>query len=153
MNPGGQALLQTAHDASRRQMRQVNSPNHNGDGQNVLYADGHCELQTNPFAGMTRGTPPGTFRDNIFTFGGADTGVAEGINGAIADRRDSILLPTAPEGPAPPRLADSFLPWIIAAGTVIVGVIALIVLLVWQSARTRPQGPGVAPTPSTPGAG
>ena len=41
----------------RNVMANANTNNHNGDGQNVLYADGHVEFQNTPFCGMLR---PGT---------------------------------------------------------------------------------------------
>jgi prepilin-type processing-associated H-X9-DG protein len=65
--------------SSSADMRRANSPNHDGDGQNVLYGDGHVEFQQNPFVGVKR--------DNIYTsqFGGV---VASSANGD-----DSVLLP------------------------------------------------------------
>jgi len=42
--------------SARKDMSDGNSNNHNGDGQNVLYADGHVEFQNTPFCGMQRGT-------------------------------------------------------------------------------------------------
>ena len=71
-------------------MKQGNSNNHDEDGQNVLYGDGHCEFQQNPFCG--------TQRDMIFwrRLTGAnqflsDAGAANG--GAPYDQNDSVLLP------------------------------------------------------------
>ncbi|MDB5318436.1 MAG: putative major pilin subunit [Phycisphaerales bacterium] len=40
-------------------MQKGNSPNHQGQGENVLYGDGHAEFQQNPFCGSKR--------DNIYT--------------------------------------------------------------------------------------
>jgi prepilin-type processing-associated H-X9-DG protein len=40
-------------------MRQGNSANHQQDGQNVLYGDGHAEWMNNPFCGSQH--------DNIYT--------------------------------------------------------------------------------------
>jgi len=59
----------------------ANSNNHGGDGQNVLYVDGHVEFHASPFAGVKR--------DNIFT----------NKSGVVVDStrdmwEDSILLPT-----------------------------------------------------------
>jgi len=80
----------------RSQMITANSNNHNGDGQNVLYGDGHAEFQSTPFVGMQRGTAGSTsgFKDNIFT---SSTGTATSggsITSGPQDERDSILLPT-----------------------------------------------------------
>jgi prepilin-type N-terminal cleavage/methylation domain-containing protein/prepilin-type processing-associated H-X9-DG protein len=84
-------------------MKSGNSPNHQQDGQNVLYGDGHAEWQNNPFCG--------TQHDNIFTGQGALTSTPSGypnISGgncekgssgaAPYDGLDSILLPIANGG-------------------------------------------------------
>ena len=103
MNPGPPGVVAVAPNSPRVQMSQANTRNHNGDGQNVLYADGHVEFQNTPFCGMQRGTPPAqTYRDNIYTFGagfGAAT-AGVGVVGAAADPLDSILLPWSPDAPA-----------------------------------------------------
>ena len=65
-----------------------NSLNHDGDGQNVLYGDGHVEFQQNPFVGVKR--------DNIFTRRAASTGFASApapIGQSPYDADDSVLLP------------------------------------------------------------
>jgi prepilin-type N-terminal cleavage/methylation domain-containing protein/prepilin-type processing-associated H-X9-DG protein len=86
--------------ASAPGMQQANSNNHNGDGQNVLYADGHAEFNTTPFAGMSLTTSAGaSFRDNIYTAGPVPSGVAfADTGGTIASgpthEKDTILLPT-----------------------------------------------------------
>ena len=49
-------------------MKAGNSNNHDEDGQNVLYGDGHVEFQQNPFCGVAR--------DIIFYRKGAITGFA-----------------------------------------------------------------------------
>ena len=77
--------------SSAREMKQGNSNNHDEDGQNVLYGDGHVEFTQNPFVGVQR--------DNIFVRRalGAnpfhpDTGATN--YGSPYDLNDSILLPT-----------------------------------------------------------
>jgi prepilin-type processing-associated H-X9-DG protein len=40
-------------------MKQANTNNHDKDGQNILYGDGHVAWESNPFVG--------TNRDNIYT--------------------------------------------------------------------------------------
>ena len=83
-------------------MNQANSNNHNGDGQNVLYADGHAEFATTPYAGMTLSAGgTNSFRDNIYTAGPAPASGATTFNptgGSITSgpthEKDSILLPT-----------------------------------------------------------
>jgi prepilin-type N-terminal cleavage/methylation domain-containing protein/prepilin-type processing-associated H-X9-DG protein len=47
-------------------MQHGNSPNHQGQGENVLYGDGHAEFQQNPFCGSKR--------DNIYTQSGSTDG-------------------------------------------------------------------------------
>jgi prepilin-type processing-associated H-X9-DG protein len=72
-------------------MRQGNSNNHNEDGQNVLYGDGHVEFQQNPFVGIKR--------DNIFTRAAGptepfDPNQSDGVIRSSRDGNDSLLLPT-----------------------------------------------------------
>ena len=93
LNP---ALVAT--NAPNSQMRQANSQNHDQDGQNVLFGDGHADWQTNPFCG--------TQHDNIYTgrYGIATTSAGPFVSGGSLaggaatsgpfDVSDSILLPT-----------------------------------------------------------
>jgi prepilin-type N-terminal cleavage/methylation domain-containing protein/prepilin-type processing-associated H-X9-DG protein len=82
--------------SSGRAMRKGNSQNHDQDGQNVLYADGHVEFQNTPFAGVQR--------DNIYTARTSSTTISIGGTGVLAvattatpwDSSDSILFPIAP---------------------------------------------------------
>jgi prepilin-type processing-associated H-X9-DG protein len=75
-------VLQVKVSSSSQQIRGANSPNHERDGQNVLYGDGHVTFEQNPFVGVQG--------DNIYT----------SKSGAIADSpvdlNDSVLLPTKP---------------------------------------------------------
>lgn len=85
--------------SSSRDTRQGNSNNHDKDGQNVLYGDGHVEFMQNPFVGVQR--------DNIFTARTVTTTTSGGgtnIYGAAGaatfwrtspyDANDSFLLPS-----------------------------------------------------------
>ena len=66
--------------SSAKDMKQANTRNHDRDGQNILYGDGHVGWESNPFVGVNR--------DNIYT-------TADGkINASPVDANDSILLPT-----------------------------------------------------------
>ena len=79
---------------ARKDMANGNSNNHNGDGQNVLYADGHVEFQNTPFAGMQRGTSATKgWRDNIYTGINAESGKSS-KGGMPVDQLDSVMLPT-----------------------------------------------------------
>ena len=83
-------------------MRQGNSANHDQDGQNVLFGDGHADWETNPFCG--------TQHDNIFTgrytttanyystSGPFTSGGSLVVNSSVSgpyDGSDSCLYPTA----------------------------------------------------------
>ena len=79
-------------DDSRKVMMNANSNNHNGDGQNVLYGDGHVEFSASPWCGALR---VAGHRDNIYTRG---TTAANGSGDTVdlqgpADQYDSYLLP------------------------------------------------------------
>lgn len=79
--PGAVNLLTVTTTSSATDMQTANSPNHEGDGQNVLYDDGHVEFQQNPFVGVNR--------DNIYL-------TRDGkVMSSPRDENDSILLPAA----------------------------------------------------------
>jgi hypothetical protein len=89
-NPGNGALLKIPQrwQANSKLMSQVNSRNHAGEGQNVLFNDGRVQWYTHPFVGAER--------DHIYTYGKTDAERAgDGIVGAPGWKLDSILLPTA----------------------------------------------------------
>jgi prepilin-type N-terminal cleavage/methylation domain-containing protein/prepilin-type processing-associated H-X9-DG protein len=75
--------------SSAAAMKKANTRNHNGDGQNVLYGDGHVEFQQNPFCGVKR--------DNIYTISGSTDGSkpkGTGIEGGSPKwAGDSVILP------------------------------------------------------------
>lgn len=75
-------------------LRKGNSMNHRGQGQNVLYGDGHVEFQQTPFCGQKM--------DNIYTVSGSDDGsktTSETISGTPKWAGDSVLLPAATATP------------------------------------------------------
>jgi prepilin-type N-terminal cleavage/methylation domain-containing protein/prepilin-type processing-associated H-X9-DG protein len=90
MNPGltgdGKNVLAVNVGMNAKDMKQGNSSNHDGDGQNVLYGDGHVEWQSNPFVGVKR--------DNIYTVFNGEGGNAPVLTASPFDANDSILLPT-----------------------------------------------------------
>jgi prepilin-type N-terminal cleavage/methylation domain-containing protein/prepilin-type processing-associated H-X9-DG protein len=85
---GNDNVLAVTSASSGVQVRLGNSNNHNKDGQNVLYGDGHVEFQASPFVG--------TNADNIYTRGGSTYGA--NVGGNLVDSPytvgDSVLLPT-----------------------------------------------------------
>jgi prepilin-type processing-associated H-X9-DG protein len=99
LNPGGDALLKLTFKSSKEEMKAGNSHNHHGEGQNVVYCDGHVEFQATPFCGTKPNDNPGpgdpTSRDNIYTFGGPND--ANGGAGVIGrpgpSYSDQVLLP------------------------------------------------------------
>jgi prepilin-type processing-associated H-X9-DG protein len=74
-------LLGVTTTSSARDMKRANSRNHDEDGQNVLYFDGHVSFEQNPFVGVKR--------DNIYT---ARSGT---VIAPPSDLDDTILLPAA----------------------------------------------------------
>jgi prepilin-type N-terminal cleavage/methylation domain-containing protein/prepilin-type processing-associated H-X9-DG protein len=112
MNPGTNPTVDpnkdnvmTQSDSSRAGIIQSNTNNHAGDGQNVLYADGHVDWSATPYAGSPRpllDTP----RDNIYTVLTANPTTAKsthtgssGVAGNLPwDQFDSYMLPTDDSG-------------------------------------------------------
>lgn len=68
--------------SSQSQMRLGNSPNHSGDGENVLFGDGHVTFNNNPLVGVQR--------DNIYCNSANGFGAVSPVDG-----NDSVLLPTS----------------------------------------------------------
>jgi prepilin-type N-terminal cleavage/methylation domain-containing protein/prepilin-type processing-associated H-X9-DG protein len=78
--------------SSSRDTRLGNSNNHDKDGQNVLYGDGHVDFVQNPFVGVQR--------DNIYTARTSSTTTQSGMTANSAaflaspyDASDTILIP------------------------------------------------------------
>jgi prepilin-type N-terminal cleavage/methylation domain-containing protein/prepilin-type processing-associated H-X9-DG protein len=100
MNPGKSGgtspnadNVEAPSNANRQTIVNANSNNHAGDGQNVLYADGHVDWNQTPYCGSPRPTT-GTPRDNIYT-GGIVTSTAPGtLNTRPADQYDTVMMPT-----------------------------------------------------------
>jgi len=103
MNPGTSANgtnldnVMVASNATRQNIVNANSNNHAGDGQNVLYADGHVDWSATPFAGSPRPITNSP-RDNIYTAGTAGTSyagtyAATGTPGTPQDQFDTVMMP------------------------------------------------------------
>jgi prepilin-type N-terminal cleavage/methylation domain-containing protein/prepilin-type processing-associated H-X9-DG protein len=102
MNPGGPSdplgggtgsndnVLYVTSTSSAKDMRWANSNNHDEDGQNVLFGDGHVEFVSNPFTGVQR--------DMIFGRRLSSTGFQSAGTGltftSSYDGNDNVLLPT-----------------------------------------------------------
>jgi prepilin-type processing-associated H-X9-DG protein len=107
LNPAAEELTKLTAASDPGELRKVNSPNHQLDGQNVLFGDGHVEIISTPFAGVQR--------DNIYTYGDSGEGSGgTGIVGSPVGPGDSVLLPiveaddvgaAAPAAPAAPAPA------------------------------------------------
>ena len=101
---GGDDVTAPAHDADPFELAHANSNNHGGSGQNMLYADGHVQFQSTPYAGVGEGA----LRDNFYTAlsttplpeGGEPAPGAAAANGFVARdigpawAGDSYLVPT-----------------------------------------------------------
>ncbi len=100
--PNGTFNVETVTtNAPASQMRQGNSANHEQDGQNVLYGDGHVEFQNNIFCGTQRdniftgrnGIATNSASTNPFTSGPAGGSQINTTTASPYDSTDSILLP------------------------------------------------------------
>jgi prepilin-type processing-associated H-X9-DG protein len=76
---GGSDVLSPKKDSPVADIRKANTKIHRGDGQNVLFGDGHVAFEPTPFCGVNQ--------DNIYATGDGK------INASPADANDSILLP------------------------------------------------------------
>jgi prepilin-type N-terminal cleavage/methylation domain-containing protein/prepilin-type processing-associated H-X9-DG protein len=163
MNPGGDVLTTLTPGSSISELRKGNSLNHSGDGQNVLYGDGHVEFQNNPLCG--------TNRDNIYTYGDSgwdakantnrSTGGAD-VLGSPVSPEDSVLLPAlnveqvvSPTEPPAPTIAPNPVPPAMDEGTDFLGwafwlliacIVAAIGLAIFAAVqrrnKSRPSEPG-----------
>jgi prepilin-type processing-associated H-X9-DG protein len=82
-------VLLVSSTSSAKDMRWANSNNHDEDGQNVLFGDGHVEFVSNPFCGVQR--------DMIYGRRASSTGFASGPSGqtftSSYDANDNVLIP------------------------------------------------------------
>jgi len=84
------------YTSGRKDMAQGNSNNHQNEGNNVAYCDGHVEWQSSPFAGVQR--PNTAYRDNIFSAGNT-TQVVPGSGANPQDAQDAVMFPDAKTNP------------------------------------------------------
>ena len=112
INPGNGSIMANGDSRStsvtgvqftsgRKDMALGNSNNHQNEGNNVAYCDGHVEWQTAPFAGVQR--PGKSFRDNIFSAGNpanpGSGGTAPGTGANPVDAQDAMMFPDAKTNP------------------------------------------------------
>lgn len=76
----------SAGTATVKEILRMNSRNHEGEGQNVLFADGHVEWCTNPFVGVEM--------DHIYTRKGSTSG--DPMGQWPENALDTVLLPAVP---------------------------------------------------------
>jgi prepilin-type N-terminal cleavage/methylation domain-containing protein/prepilin-type processing-associated H-X9-DG protein len=89
MNPGttnGDNVNGATSTSSAKDMKQANSNNHDKDGQNILYGDGHVAWESNPFVGVNR--------DNIYSSIQTNTTFSTIMGATPYDANDSCLYPT-----------------------------------------------------------
>jgi len=90
MNPGttnGDNVGSPSSTSSAKDMKLANTNNHDKDGQNILYGDGHVAWESNPFVGVNR--------DNIYTAASNTTGGQSTAMGMGSyDANDSALFPS-----------------------------------------------------------
>lgn len=81
--------------SDRITMTRGNSNNHQNDGQNILYADGHAEWQPSPYAGPIIGMGTNTWNDNVYTArsGAMTDGGTYSKSSLPFDNLDAVLLP------------------------------------------------------------
>ena len=112
-SPGGAGVKAATTQMSRMEMRLANSPNHERDGQNVMFADGSVQFFNSPFVGANF--------DNIYTSDKA-TGDQPGHS------TDTVLLPVWTDGPQLTPLSIQARRWILVLSFVgVLGVMFWIV--------------------------
>jgi prepilin-type N-terminal cleavage/methylation domain-containing protein/prepilin-type processing-associated H-X9-DG protein len=93
MNPGttgtNDSVTAVRPNSSAKDMKQGNSNNHDKDGQNILYGDGHVSWESNPFVGVNR--------DNIYCPATGTDGTSQldsNLLDGSYDANDSSLVPS-----------------------------------------------------------
>jgi prepilin-type N-terminal cleavage/methylation domain-containing protein/prepilin-type processing-associated H-X9-DG protein len=95
---GSTNVTTVQYTSGRKDMARANSSNHQNEGQQVAYCDGHVEWMTSPFAGVQRAG--NQYRDNIFTSGNpgpgnGNGGTAPGNGSRPVDASDSVMIPSS----------------------------------------------------------
>ncbi|HEY0008989.1 MAG TPA: hypothetical protein VGB55_09730 [Tepidisphaeraceae bacterium] len=127
-NPGGEGVDAAKPGLSRMQMRMANSPNHQRDGQNVLFASGAVEFLPSPFVGVNN--------DNIYA--SATTFPTP------ASAEDNVMLPHWAMGPNLTAQAVDLRRWVFS-GAVILTAVGLVLIVLRN--RHRPERVGLKDEP------
>jgi prepilin-type processing-associated H-X9-DG protein len=123
-NPGGEASDTATTRATRMQQRMTNSPNHQRDGQNILFADGSVQFYNEPFVGVND--------DNVYA--------SAKLFPQPGDAADSVLLPTWSDGPKQTPTNVLLRRWVLVGA-----MIFITALMGYIIVRNRYRGP--SPTP------
>jgi prepilin-type N-terminal cleavage/methylation domain-containing protein len=88
-------VTQVTYNSGARDMAKGNSNNHNNEGQEVLYCDGHVEFQNSPFCGPVRSGI--AFADNIYALNSAGTSAGSYSLSVtnLSDLYDAYCLPSS----------------------------------------------------------
>jgi len=89
-------VTQVTPTSSRNVVMQGNTNNHQNEGQNVLYGDGHVEFQQSCLCGPVLGIGANTYNDNIYTArtaNGQQGYNAGNVTNGPFDNLDNILYP------------------------------------------------------------
>ncbi|HEY1685709.1 MAG TPA: prepilin-type N-terminal cleavage/methylation domain-containing protein [Tepidisphaeraceae bacterium] len=81
-------------NSANSQMKFANSTNHDQDGENVLFADGHVDFDNNPFVGVQKDCIYTVSDITGTTTSGSMTGNTTSVVGSPSSANDSVLLPT-----------------------------------------------------------
>jgi prepilin-type N-terminal cleavage/methylation domain-containing protein len=136
MNPGGGALSKLTPQSSLWQIRDGNSKNHDGAGQNVLYGDGHTEFQQTPFCGWQM--------DCIYTVASPNGPNSPTIAGSPQHRYDSVLLPVATIDPMGGGMGGAAVIYAVVGGIILLGLIGTIL---WLALRKKSPVSAAPPMP------
>lgn len=113
-NPGHESASAATTRMTVKEVRLANSPNHQRDGQNILFADGSVRFSASPF--VRDGA------DNIFA--------SSATFPAPADAGDAVLLPVWSDGPDVTPYAVQLRRWVFVAAMILTTL-----MLVWVVVR------------------
>jgi prepilin-type processing-associated H-X9-DG protein len=130
MGTGAAALVTVPVTGSAAEMKAVNSRNHDGDGQNVMFGDGHVEFLQNPFVGVGR--------DNIYTAAGGSVPAGQPFATTPVHANDSVILPTILDGPPPPIIRAEAGPWAWVAAAALFATLTLGWVFVYRPPKPPP---------------